>query len=279
MLRLYRFLGIAFSVLSLTLLIKRGFDMSFTSVLDTLLAYYDRATEAVLGWASPWIGDRLREFGIQIGWDLKLHGHWRHIFLLLLIYFSAGTRAYATRTNGHYAAFFSLTWGFAVALCTGVASGAVSLDGISFAENFLFGFFPIAGATIYDMGRYAFDRVVLGTPIGDFSQRYSGATGARVTRTVLRAIAGVILLVLSLSTAASLGLANPGLLSASVLLIALGSYWLAVGAMISRSSAGVSWRQAWLSQSSTSVGLGILGTIAGAAIFVLANAGLNLAGL
>jgi hypothetical protein len=81
--KLGRILG-AFSILRL---IEVGFTSGFGSLLGLLLGYYEK----LLGWlvwpVEPFIKARLAQLHQYIGWPEAVYAHWRHVFVLLGLYF------------------------------------------------------------------------------------------------------------------------------------------------------------------------------------------------
>ncbi len=84
------FLSAIFGTLSVVMLIKHGFAVSFVSSLQIVLNFYDQAMQVLFGWAEPWIKQELAALRDWIGWNLQLYPHWKYIFVLISIYFIRG---------------------------------------------------------------------------------------------------------------------------------------------------------------------------------------------
>jgi ubiquinol oxidase len=86
----FRILGVAFATLSIVLLIKHGFDMpSFAAPLQFVLNYYDALINVLLGWTEPYLHAMLAFLRDLLGLDLRLESHWKHVTVLMILFFCA----------------------------------------------------------------------------------------------------------------------------------------------------------------------------------------------
>jgi hypothetical protein len=83
-------------------LVRHGFNYGFSPTLQLMLDAYENTTRFFLGWTEPYIRGLITGLRNFVGWDLTLYPHWKHIFLLMMLYF--GARLKAAWVVGEYAA-------------------------------------------------------------------------------------------------------------------------------------------------------------------------------
>lgn len=111
--------------------VKVGLD----PILSLLVDNYEKLLNYLLGWAAPGI-----EFiASWIGWDITLHPHWRHIFVLLGLYFFAGASVEKEEHKlGRKNCWrFRLFLGLIIAITTSVLLGAIPVTKADIWPNFL----------------------------------------------------------------------------------------------------------------------------------------------
>src|SRR5262245_15945451 len=101
-------------MLSIVTLIRHGFNYGFGPALHLVLEYYEKIMGVLFGWAEPYITARLAALRDLMGWELVLYPHWKHIFLLMMIYFSARLRS-AWSVGERLIAPFMWAFGFVLA--------------------------------------------------------------------------------------------------------------------------------------------------------------------
>src|SRR5215467_3195847 len=138
----YWWLGFLTSVLSIVFLLKQGFDLGFVAPLQRVLDFYDWTTRLALGWAEPWIQEQLKPVSRWLGLELKLSASWRHVFVLMELYFGAHARANWNQGRPRFG-LFTAVWGLIVALIASTMAGAIALRDPN--ANLLFAGFPIFG--------------------------------------------------------------------------------------------------------------------------------------
>jgi hypothetical protein len=279
--KVFGWLGILASVLSFVLLVKHGFDLgSFAGPLQLILDYHEAWMRFALGWAAPYLRSVLTVLGAWTGWTLDLQPHWRHVLTLSWLYIGAtSVSGFYYRNDGaddrQVISILSLVLGLIATTATAVAAGTVALDG---------------SAAILRMSAFALSGLVV----------YEGLQGRRVShmlhggRTVVSTNGlslFVPLLVVDLALFWISG-ADGGVLPAGwippyglvllILLVAFILLWLALGAVLSLfpiSAADESYGSVFLRQPATRFALRMARPAGGAALFLLANAGLKLAGV
>jgi hypothetical protein len=83
--------------LSVVSLIKRGLELtSFVWLLQRVLDYYEATIHELLGsWAEPLLKKLIAYIHILLGWRLTLDTNWKHVFVLMMLFFGAVYRQMA----------------------------------------------------------------------------------------------------------------------------------------------------------------------------------------
>jgi len=130
--------------LSLIALLRHRFEFAFDSALLTVLEYHERLMDWLFGWAEPFI----RATVAQVGWDRQLNPQWKHIFLLMWLYF--GTHSRIAWNQGHWdSAVFNATSGGFIAFAGAVAGGVIPVTGP--ISSMLMPLFAVAGVVLYGL--------------------------------------------------------------------------------------------------------------------------------
>lgn len=148
-----RALNIILGTLSAAKLIEHAYHLGFGPTLQIVLDYFERLAAVVFSPSEPLIKEALANLRDLIGWDAQLYPHWKHIFVLMMIYFTARFRAFWS--IGEYAsAILLLIVGLVVAIAASVAAGTVPIipgaDKVVMS-NMLMAVYPVAGAMIFDL--------------------------------------------------------------------------------------------------------------------------------
>lgn len=250
-------------------------------VFQTLLRYYENLVHALIGWSQPWI-----ETGLHyLGWTLQLHLHWKHIVVVLGIYFwrnalvsyAAGDRAIG---------IFELVWGLGVALTAGVLGGAVPLESGNFLDNVLIAAIPVVSVFLYEAGdvarrstlayRQRAARIYM-RPVPTWWQFVSGGLRGSLRRTSV----GILLLLAGCAFLQSMQVHAPGLAMLAILAIIQTMTFLAMGVRDVRSirKAGEAWSSAYRRSGVAKVGAAMLSVFMYLGFYLLTNAGLGFYGL
>lgn len=273
-------LGLIFGTLSVVMLIKHGFDYGFVAPLQLVLDFYEQALHVLFGWAEPWIRAQVAAIAAWLGLNLTLYPHWKHIFVLMMVWFGADARVIWT-ANLRGSSIFYLSIGVFGALAASAVAGLVPVEagGASPIARALIVAPPIVGFLVYETLRSAWSAI--------WGRYVAGGWWAQFAHDL-----GVGLFVLVVG-AAALGLAlvadqvpflseatNPALVILGAAVIVLAIYWLWWGTSFvkSRLPRGTLVERIRLS-GSASVGFAMLSAFAGCAAFLAFNAGLKLAGL
>src|SRR5437899_2016176 len=103
------FLSIISGSLSVVSLVKHGLEMgSFFAPIQLMLDYYEATIYSLLGWwAEPILVRILSYIQRLFSWNLKLDVSWRHIFVLMMLFFGA----FARQLSGPDRKAAALVWG------------------------------------------------------------------------------------------------------------------------------------------------------------------------
>ncbi len=270
--RLGRILG----ALSILRLIELGFTSGFGSVLGLLLEYYER----LLGWLvwpiEPFIKAWIAQLHRYIGWPEALYTHWKHVFVLLGIYFF---REVGIKRPYDAGTVFNLFLGLSVALTCGVLAGTIPLTKADEASNFLIGAALILGAVAYAVIGFVWDATFVRHQYAKDRNRLTptwwGHFSWGLKRIFLRSLVGLVLLWVGLQIPIVQEMPSPGLAMSIVLVIAFALYWLWDGVkdgnQIRREDE--SRRAAYWRSLHTQLGLAILGPIFWCFVFIVMRAG------
>ncbi|MBP6014172.1 MAG: hypothetical protein KBA31_18230 [Alphaproteobacteria bacterium] len=283
--------GVVFAALSLVLLVKHGFDMgTFAAPLDLALTYYEDVTRVLVGWIAP-LAQRAAALA---GFELSFQPHWKHFFLLTLLYCGAWTRASGGEKGSRV---FDAVWGVVMALAAGLAAGLVPVapGAEGAADAILIAAFPIAAVLLFDIGdsiwlRFSV-RVLMNvkTDVTWWEEVLSFSRSG--INLALVGFGAVALGILVSHTAFVRALPAPGLLllvglatAAAVAVIAKAAREARTGGRIAAENdpardAKAAARAIFRRDPLRRFGVNILAALGGAAAFIAANAGLRLAGL
>ena len=299
-------LGRIVGALSVTILIKHGFEFGVSRTFDLVFTYYDALLGLLFSWVEPYISVGLTWLGDLFSLNLNLHPHWKHIFVLIWIYFFRD--AATDFQKGFFGSgVFLFVWGAIVALATSVASGVVAPVTGNWKAQFGIAFFPVLGAFFFTLPRRAWHVSFLRGRDGEskspnddpashpntifVSDRRTQPTLKKTMRwddflgTLFRAIArtviGGIIIILGLHTSPIREMKSPGIFLLGVLVFLLAIYWLCIGASrVGRNrKPGESWGQVFWNQSATQLGSSMIGVFFWSVIFIVSNAGLRVVGL
>ena len=130
---MFRIIGIVAGILSLTVLFWKGFHISFGPLLLGMLQSFELEMGTGFGLVEPFIKAQLQQLHHILGWQAQLYPHWKHVFVLMWLWFGASARdiwqqnkKLGRSNNG--AVVLGLI-GFVVAFAAGVMAGTVKLDG------------------------------------------------------------------------------------------------------------------------------------------------------
>lgn len=264
-------IGLALSVLSIVLLVKQAFTVGFVPALQIALDFYETTMTVLLGWAAPILDALMRPLGLQV------MPHWKHVFLLMWIFLLHGAgNPFALGFNR--VNLFVVPWALIVALGASAVAGTLPMQGGDASANFFVAAVPILAVEVFWLGGNLYALVTWPEQSAVLTwRRFMRHERDHVWHAALGTVlAGAAMLV------PIIGNAQGGGLAVLVALMILYAIWLlriaANDARHVRRPEQTLW-SALMTLDRAQIGVGILGAFAGAALFVVTNAGLKLAGL
>jgi hypothetical protein len=123
-----KWLGIVTGAFSLLALYQAGFDAPpFAPFLQLILDFDSEIKRYIFKSIEPLLTELTRRFNEWTGWRLELYPYWKHIVVLLWLYFGGGARL-AWRQNDKAGAIFRVVWGGLIAVPAGAAFGLVPME-------------------------------------------------------------------------------------------------------------------------------------------------------
>jgi hypothetical protein len=142
-----RWIGVLAGAISLVALFQAATGApSFSPLLRVLIAYDFEWKRIALHWLEPALRTGVAMLRGWTGWRLELQDHWRHVFLLLFLYFGAGARL-AWRQQDAAGVAVRVIVGLATAVLASVAF-AVASPGDA-AASIAGALFPVGAIVVY----------------------------------------------------------------------------------------------------------------------------------
>lgn len=226
-------LGRVVGALSALALIQYGFEFGFAATVRVLMAYYDNLVSALLGWTQPYVVRLLVWVNAYFDWNLQLFPHWKHIFVLLSIYFFRS--AAVNYSYGYPAtATFGLIWGVIVALASSVAAGVVPFIGADKLSSLMVASIPIAGIFVFDLLKQVWNATFIRTRAAMIYQREKWTWWEffrpNLYLVICQTLASFVLVWAVVQIPWVQGLSSPSLIALGLLIVALACYRIGIGA-------------------------------------------------
>lgn len=269
-------IGFLLGVISILNLVELAFNVGFISSLDIMLTWYDHAVAFVMSPFEPPLRSLIRKVADRLNLNIELHAHWKHIFVLLMVYFGARART-VWRAGLRATAAFLTVLGLLIAIPSSAFAGAIPLgDSESSQGSNLFVLaVALGGLFIFELTGSAYAAV-----------RWPYQPGDNWLKTFLRnlrgdftvVIVGAIALVLSANSDFPLfrSIANPGLAFLSAAILAVSVYWILANKFLPREQSPTSWWREFRRSNNARFGLAVLAVFLGVAVVLVLNAGLSL---
>lgn len=137
------------AAISLIALYQHYIQVGLDPLLSLLVDEYEKALNFLLGWAAPLIEQIAR----RLGWDITLYSHWRHILVLLGLYFFSGASIEKEEHKlGRPSSWqFRLILGIIIAVLTSVLLGAISVTTADVSRNFLIALVAFSATAMNDL--------------------------------------------------------------------------------------------------------------------------------
>ncbi len=144
------FLSWLVSTISIVMLLRHGFSIDLSSLAQTMLDSYEAVSRVMFGWAEPMIQSVLVELRRLVDWDMQLYSHWKHVFVLLMIYFGVDTRT-LSGIRGQRWPLLQAVVGSVIAVIAAIVAGCVpvSSDQSTVSNNLLLASAPLLGMSAF----------------------------------------------------------------------------------------------------------------------------------
>lgn len=218
-----------FSLFSVLALFKYAVDHSYSIALEMLIQRYESILSTILFPITP-IAQLIAEFfGTLFNIDVQLKPHWRHVFVLMGVYFLSRVKG-SFDAKLYTTAYFRMILGLTIAFIASVAAGSP----VVFREGYLnHAFIPISaiiGMLFYEVG--------LNIWYASFFRKMQAKLHARAIRTwvgeffalsvsdIQRAVIAAVIIFAGLFLPAIQTLPLPGLLLLGFLMFFYGCFWM-----------------------------------------------------
>lgn len=280
--KIFNVLTILMASVSLLLLIKEGFEFGLAAPLLRLSEYYESWIQFALGWAEPPILFALRVVTAKFEWDPTLYPHWKHFFVLLMIYFGADARD-TLRYDRKLATFLSV-FGIFIAAVVSVGSGLVPLQTGSgdIKWEMLAASFSLAGLSLHWMSVGAWYATF--SRHAEFSWRHQFFRDMRARFGLMILLLGCLAIamgLIDLNVPVVSPILGSGLALVLVFVLISAGYFIFWGANIAIHNAdrsGQSWFYEFKRNPLAREGFSVITVFSATALFLIANAGLVLMG-
>lgn len=244
-----------------------GFPLSllFGGPLDL----YDQLVGFALSWLEPYLKHLLVWLQHFVHWKVELHEHWRHVSVLVGIYFSRSV--WIAFGNDRTAAVFRTILASLLAVCAGVLSGLLDVQQQQWLPNLLVALPPVLAVFAYGVVNGVF-AALLRKEI-EIRRRPQLTTRTTIFLGHARAAwsrtwKGIGLLLVGLSCLVLLHVPSPGLVVLSLLVGCLAGYFFKDGLAQAKRNSGRSWPKVYWKMDSTRLAASMAGVLAWDAISV-----------
>lgn len=140
-----------FVALSLLVLFKHASAHEFSQTLQLFVNTYDDLLTRLLSPMQPVLDSATLLISSLFRVDLILQGYWKHVFVLLSIYFfSRAAGAYALKRYG--TAVFRILWGVSVALVFSLGASLESGQSAPISQEYRVAFSAVFSVVVYELG-------------------------------------------------------------------------------------------------------------------------------
>lgn len=277
-------IGIVLASLSLVTLTRLAIDIGLSAPIHAMLEYYDTLVTSAFAWADPIAKITVNYFSNLFRLRLNIDPAWKHILVLLWLYFSADARANWGLGRAGFS-IFTIVWGVFVGFLGSIAAGTTALTEPQL--DLLAVFFPVASLVLFEMGRSTWSAIFKMPPP---SKRGQGMGRAEIFCYLMMKFPISIVIVGTLVFLTSkYGLSNQltsltnsqnltvlALFVLTLLLLFLGR---GIWQSFTDRAEAETWRERFARSGSARVGILMLITVMGALAVIIGNAGLSALGL
>lgn len=263
-------LGLGASMLSLASLIFQGFQIGVSAPIAAMLEFYETLLGALLGWAEAPLARLAEAAGRWLGVPLQPAPEWKHVFVLVWLYFSTDARSSFLQRRT-ITATVTLLLGAVVSVAAAAASGGAASSDLA---DLLFA----VGAPL---GGFLIHAVIESTLTTTFYRQAGRSVAASLryyfmTEVLSALVAGAAAIAIAFA-AAPVGTSWSAISALGGFVLARGAFWLLRGVYIGFTdrAEGESWFRRFVRSGSGQFGMLIFSVLLGALLFVALNAGIG----
>lgn len=268
------------SALSVLLLLQHAFLISdYSETIKHIIRYYDTLIGVCFGWLSPISEWFVNLFSKIFEWKLELFSHWKHVFVLLWLYFISSSKMIYTRSKSWLITLTGVVGGAFIALLSAAIAGAVYPTEKN--DFLIIAFFPILGVVLFEIC------------ISCAKSQHDKKKGVKFSKTFFKGFKNYILPVILLGSIAvyyttklpSLDpnsfIINAGLVGLGFFIILLSFYWFihSIIKSIKDREDGEMFKDRLFRSGGFQLSKIVFNTIIAVSFLLLTNAGLSMVGL
>jgi hypothetical protein len=138
------------STISIVMLLRHGFSIDLSAFAQSMLDQYEVISKVAFGWAEPFIEAMLDTIRRSLYWDLHLYPHWKHVFVLLMVYFGVDTRTLMGIRDKGWPILQAIV-GVLIAIVASIVAGCipVSFNQSTVSDNLLLASAPLLGMSAF----------------------------------------------------------------------------------------------------------------------------------
>ncbi len=267
------------SALSVLLLLQHAFLISeYSATIIHILKYYDTLIGVCFGWLAPIIKWFIRIFSGIFDWKLSLFPHWKHVYVILWLYFIASSRMIFKRSKSWLITSTGIIGGAIIAFISSAVAGSIMPSVIN--DFLMIALLPIIGVVFFEVCISCAKAIVDKKRGGDFSKTFfKGFINYILPSILLGAIAIVFTLKLPYFDPNSF-IINAGLVGLGFFIIILSTYWFLhsiIKSIIDREDERFIDRA--LRSGGIQLSRTVFNTVIAVIFLLLMNAGLSMVGL
>lgn len=276
-----RKIAYASAAVSAISLAYHGFNFGLGPTLLLVIDWYDQGLSIISGWAKPyiesalvWVFDR----------PIILEPHWKHIFVLLGLYFFSGVRIEYSDSKGFSATFFvRLLLGFFVALAFSIWIGIVPSARSETLANFAIAAIPLLATSFNDIALRAYRATFTRANEAQRLNQSMPPTwwdyfGVVLRGVLVRTLVGFVIIYGGLQIPLIRQLASPGLALLGLIVVSLALHQIYLGAKELKQLHldSETWEETALRSRGMLIGLSIFGVLIWACVVIGLDVGKQL---
>lgn len=147
----YSKLGAILAGISMLALIREAMNVGFANTINGILDWYDKFLDIAVGWIAVELLKIINLALSAFSLNIDVFPHWKHIFILMNIYFVRDAMSHLSEKRWQPVRFSSqIVLGLLVSLTYSFAAGVLPDSGVSIFSSLSIAVLPLVGFFIYD---------------------------------------------------------------------------------------------------------------------------------